>query len=73
MPVHPAQFIQFTCSSCECSCVIQQHSDALLTPDICVNQCHSKFEQRSVSVIEASILQPDLLLQMAKRFLGNYH
>jgi hypothetical protein len=70
MPMHLAKFIQFTCSSCKCSRVIQQHSDALITPDICVNQCHAKFEQRRISSIEASILQPDLLLQMAKRFLS---
>jgi len=38
-----------------------------------VNQCHAKFEQRRISSIEVSILQPDLLLQMAKRFLSKYH
>jgi hypothetical protein len=73
MPIHLAQFIQFTCSACKCSRVIQQRSDALITPDICMNQCHAKFEQRSISIIEASRLQPDLLLQMAKRFLSKYH
>lgn len=73
MPVRPAQFIQFTCNACGCSCVVPQYSDALMAPDHCVNKCNAKFDQRNINIVEASILQPDLLVQMVKRFLGNYY